>query len=422
MAEDLSLASRVLRRQLSAADYLASRGFDGLTALKEHVAMTSAREVDRSSSPLVALPAGWPRAIPLRGACMNGQLATLRYLVEEARVDVDLIDCATGDTGLHVAVAWGRAECVAWLLARGARHDVLDRDGLTIAGAARRRQALLERGDEDFAEKLRSKGMDIDGLREEGAGLCKMLDAVERAGSWRAFAVVATHRPRVQRAAPWLWASAARSSLAVLRALATREGRRTPTPRASTTKAPTKAAMKKRLAAAEAEAVKKATEGVRASDPPVEKALLEAGLVSQAPGEHTLVNPVFLRAIRWLDCACLDDLRGLAREDVARVDGPSSAERRQLWLFVCDVRGRLDAAVAEAKAAAAVRLEEDEARKRAASRPVDARAAVLFRRDLPLPCFARVAAFAFAFPLPRPPAPRPPAAVLDHLRGWLRAP
>ena len=90
----------------------------------------------------------------------------------------------------------------AWLLARGARHDVRDRAGLTLAGAARRRLELLDRGDDAFAERLRARGMDIDALRDEGAQLAKLLGAVERAGGWSAFAARFPQRPRVRRAAP----------------------------------------------------------------------------------------------------------------------------------------------------------------------------------------------------------------------------
>merc|ERR1711903_362772 len=106
----------------------------------------------------------------------------LAYLVDVCRADVDLVDEETGDTAAHVAVSWGRLDCVAWLLARGARHDVRDRAGLTLAGAAKRRLELLDRGDID-AERLRARGMDIDALRDEGAQLAKLLGAGGRRGS-----------------------------------------------------------------------------------------------------------------------------------------------------------------------------------------------------------------------------------------------
>ena len=109
-----SYQQRVLRRQLSAADYLGSRGADGIDALRRLVAETEASDGDGQA--LVALPRGWPRAIPLKGACMNGHVRTLAYLVDVCRADVDLLDDETGDTAAHVAVSWGRLDAVAWLL------------------------------------------------------------------------------------------------------------------------------------------------------------------------------------------------------------------------------------------------------------------------------------------------------------------
>ena len=176
---DADYPSKVLQRALSTADYLASRNLDGLAALKRHCAQTSGKEGDHPDLPIAPLPDGWPRAIPLKGACMTGSLATLAYLFERG-ADPDLVDVVSGDTACHVAVAWGRVDAVAYLLARGARHDISDGDGLTLAGAARRRQKLLERGDAAFAERLRSRGMDIDALRDEGRGLVKLLDAGQR--------------------------------------------------------------------------------------------------------------------------------------------------------------------------------------------------------------------------------------------------
>ena len=109
-----SYQQKVLRRQLSAADYLGSRGADGIDALRRLVSETEASDGDGQA--LVALPSNWPRAIPLKGACMNGHVRTLAYLVDVCRVDVDLVDEETGDTAAHVAVSWGRLDAVAWLL------------------------------------------------------------------------------------------------------------------------------------------------------------------------------------------------------------------------------------------------------------------------------------------------------------------
>ena len=214
-----SYQQRVLRRQLSAADYLGSRGADGIDALRRLVAETQASDGDGEA--LVALPRGWPRAIPLKGACMNGHVRTLAYLVDVCRRTSTLwmrrretrrrtSRCRGAGSTCGVAAGAGRAP-----------DDVRDRAGLTLAGAARRRLELLDRGDID-AERLRARGMDIDALRDEGAQLAKLLGAVERAGGWSAFAAKFPQRPRVRRAAPWLGAASDRAALAVAFANAVR--------------------------------------------------------------------------------------------------------------------------------------------------------------------------------------------------------
>ena len=93
-----------------------------------------------------------------------------------------------------------------------------------------------------------------------------------------------------------------------------------------------------------------------------------AGLTSAAPGEHNLVDPVFPRALRWLSATTVDDVRGLERDEVSQVDGPSSADRRKLWLFCVAQREALEAAVADATRVAAAEVRALEAAKRAASR------------------------------------------------------
>ncbi len=42
----------------------------------------------------------------------------------------------------------------------------------------------------------------------------------------------------------------------------------------------------------------------------------------------------------------VDHVRGLEREEVSQVDGPSSADRRKLWLFCVAQREALETAVA----------------------------------------------------------------------------
>lgn len=411
-------AVAVYRKQLSGADYLASRGVDGLDALRALVAQTEARDcaessgvaygvtVDDDKEPAAPLPKDWHRAVPLAGACMNGQLASLHFLVDEARVAMDAIDAVTGDTALHVAVVWGRIECVAWMLARGARADVADKDGLDVAAAARRRQRLLERGDEAFAEKLRARGMDIDALRVEGVALVKMLDAVKALGGWKNFADANSSRPRVARAAPWVKAARDRNMFAVSRALATRPGQPVPAP--APPKEPKRLSKAKRAAAEDA-AAKDAAEALKAGDPGLGDALVAAGLVSEAPGEKGKPHEPMLRALRWLDCKTVDDARDLGRDDVAKVDGPTPAERRRLWLFIADEIKKRDVAVAAARGGVEAKLRREADAARRANRPVDPRAAIAWR--VPGGVFQIMARFLYhALPPPLPPPPLP-----DHL-------
>ena len=66
-----------LDKALKSADYLASRGADGIVALKD---LCKQKKVGGA-----ALPAGWQTKIPLQGAVMNSHMNTsLKYLVEEA--------------------------------------------------------------------------------------------------------------------------------------------------------------------------------------------------------------------------------------------------------------------------------------------------------------------------------------------------
>ena len=113
-------------------------------------------------------------------------------------------------------------------------------------------------------------------------------------------------------------------------------------------------------------------------------------------------------------------MRGLEREEVSQVDGPSSADRRKLWLFCVAQREALEAAVSEATKVAVAEVRELEAVKRAASRPVDPRAAIAFR--VPEACFVRVARFLYHAPRPPPCPPPLDKGLLALLEGFVRRP
>ena len=86
---------------------------------------------------------------------------SLKFLVEEIKVDLDAPEPLSGDPPIHTAVAWGRPEVVAYLLAKGANANALDAEGLTPLQAAKRRQALLESGDAKYVNRCEEQGMDI---------------------------------------------------------------------------------------------------------------------------------------------------------------------------------------------------------------------------------------------------------------------
>ena len=66
-----------LEKTYKTADYLGSRGADGLAALKKLAAQTSVDEGGRKA----ALPRGWNKAIPLHGAAMNAHVDTTLCLL-----------------------------------------------------------------------------------------------------------------------------------------------------------------------------------------------------------------------------------------------------------------------------------------------------------------------------------------------------
>ena len=114
-----------------------------------------------------------------------------------------------------------------------------------------------------------------------------------------------------------------------------------------------------------------------------------------------------------------DDVRGWKGRSV-QVDGPSSADRRKLWLFCVAQREALETAVAEATKTAVTEVRELEAVKRAAARAVDPRAAIAFR--VPEACFVRVARFLYHAARPPPPPPPLDAEILGLLEGFVRRP
>lgn len=153
---------------------------------------------------------------------MGGHVTTLRYLVEEARVQS--INVATnGEPPLHMAVIWGRAECAAYLLANGALLSVLNDRGQTALEKARVRQARLlakEAEDLQLVSDNISIGRDkIHRMCVEGLALVNFLEGVEAAGSYHTWVRQNRHHPYVARFTPTALNVEPRLQLAVLRAL-----------------------------------------------------------------------------------------------------------------------------------------------------------------------------------------------------------
>ena len=392
----LTYDERVLRRQLENADWLGSRGLDGLDKLRALVQLTEAND-GGMGHPLVALPRGWYRAIPLHGAVMNNHVATtLPFLVEDLGVGLESPEKKAGNRPAHTAVIWGHNDVVAYLLARGARHDAENSEGMTLAPMARRRQALLVGGTQAERAYYARNGVPLDYLVDEGARLVRMLDGVERAGSWDAWASGGVARPLVARAAPWLLAAQRRLDLFLVRACAVAMGVKSfEAKEQKKKKGPSKATLKKRAAEEEKAAIAAAEAAVASSDPPLQAALDAAGL-----GEEQ-----FSRALRWLGATTIAEARDLDRGDVGKVDGLESKERRSLWLFVADRLKQLT----DARDGAIAAAREKAARALAAAEPpklLDNKAGIMFRLECPVGCFALVAKFAYNA-RPRPPPPRP---------------
>ena len=86
---------------------------------------------------------------------------------------------------------------------------------------------------------------------------------------------------------------------------------------------------------------------------------------------------------------------------------------------MCECRDALDRAVADARARAAADVRALDAARREAARPVDEKAAVLWR--VPRGCFARISLFAYYAAKPEPFLSCSPS-VLALLEGFARRP
>ena len=74
--------------------------------------------------------------------------------------------------------------------------------------------------------------------------------------------------------------------------------------------------------------------------------LVSLSALASATLTATLLASLLALASARLSATTVDDVRGLEREEVSQVDGPSSADRRKLWLFCVAQREELETAVA----------------------------------------------------------------------------
>jgi ankyrin repeat protein len=99
--------------------------------------------------------------LSLRQAASLGNLNTCWRLIGNG-VNVNAKEASTGETPLHYAAFWGRANVVRALLEAGARVDVVSEQGRTPLHHA------AERGHADVAQALLDKDASVDPVDEEG--------------------------------------------------------------------------------------------------------------------------------------------------------------------------------------------------------------------------------------------------------------
>eukprot|EP01043_Picozoa_sp_COSAG02_P062076 COSAG02_NODE_8478_length_2556_cov_98.660969_1_plen_294_part_10 len=75
----------------------------------------------------------------LMGAAMGGKRDVVEWLVRAPGIEIDAQNDSGGNTALHIAAAWGKADCVLVLLEAGASALLKDTHGKTALELARER-------------------------------------------------------------------------------------------------------------------------------------------------------------------------------------------------------------------------------------------------------------------------------------------
>ena len=187
-------------RSMRNLEYLGSRGLSGLQELSAGVAKAKRDK------------ARWVRSIPMHGAVQNGHITTASYLAECVRVRTSTRN-EDGNTALHHAIIWGQTDCVVYLLHRGMSVHHKNAAGTSVLALAKVRQRKLE-SDEGECADVRAMRFankeDRERVRVEGVALLEILEGVEAAGSYSAWAQANTAHKLVAFHSPGLVATAFR--------------------------------------------------------------------------------------------------------------------------------------------------------------------------------------------------------------------
>jgi len=166
--------------------------------------------------------ATWVRQISLNDAVMTGTLGSLRYLVDELKVET-LNASSKGYTPLQLAVIWGQFEVLVYLLSRGG-NPMLEEESSVLAMCRVRQQRLQEgwEGAEDSAEfeRFNITKRKRETLLEEGVEMLKVLEGVDRYGSYLEWAKENSSHKLVKRFSANIRSAEPRYQFVLLRGLA----------------------------------------------------------------------------------------------------------------------------------------------------------------------------------------------------------
>ncbi|CAK0823854.1 unnamed protein product, partial [Prorocentrum cordatum] len=210
--------------------------------------------------------------IPLSDAIKMDNLAILRYLVEEVKVETLNLQ-VEGYSPVQLAVIWGKPEILVYLLSRGG--DPLLGSEYSAADMARMRQQRLREAHANSGDGAEFEGFsitrrEIEPLLEEGQVILEVMEGVEAQGSFQAWAERNGRHPLVRRFSEGVVCSEPRYQLLVARELVA-------TQRATLLSLPERAALEAEAAALEAARAKE--------EQPLADVLVEAGFTSSAAKE-----------------------------------------------------------------------------------------------------------------------------------------